>query len=295
MITGSGDREAVFWEVRGSGTNQRLIIQWNSVHLAGAFGFAQGPLNFQAVLSERDNSIQFNYQTVTGPLLIEEGTDQHVGTFGSGQQNSPAIATDQDGNYVVVWTADGQDGDGLAIYGRLYDVDANPLTGEFQVNSTVVGRPGPRSSGDERRPAASSSSGTPKTPTSSARFSTPAGNRVGGEFLINSDPAGIQQRPEVIIDDAGNFVVTWNGSGLDDTDGVFARRFDSTGTPLGTVNEIQHLEILGPPAPSSTFTLQMGQRTRRVRLGSPAWAIPRSPPATSRTRCAACRPVARSR
>ena len=139
LITGSGDREAVFWEVRGSGDDQRLIIQWNSVHLAGAFGFAQGPLNFQAVLSERDNSIQFNYQTVTGPLLIDAGTDQQVGTFGKGQQNSPAIAADQDGNYVVVWTADGQDGDGLAIYGRMYDVDANPLTGEFRVNSAAVG------------------------------------------------------------------------------------------------------------------------------------------------------------
>ena len=260
LITGSGDREAVFWEVRGSGDDQRLIIQWNSVHLAGAFGIAQGPLNFQAVLSERDNSIQFNYQTVTGPLLIDAGTDQRVGTFGKGQQNSPAIAADQDGNYVVVWTADGQDGDGLAIYGRMYDADANPRTSEFQVNTTTVGS-------QAHAQVAMNSAGrfvvvwdTNNTDIAGQIFD-PAGNRVGGEFQISFDPAGTQQRPEVIIDNAGSFVVTWNGSGLDDTDGVFARRFDPNGVPLGTVNEIQHLEILGPPAPSSTFTLQLGSDT----------------------------------
>ncbi|MHB9077543.1 MAG: Ig-like domain-containing protein [Pirellulaceae bacterium] len=270
MITGSGDREAVFWEVRGSGNNQRLIIQWNSVHLASTFGFAQGPLNFQAVLSERDKSIQFNYQTVTGPLLIEGGPDQQVGTFGSGQQNSPAIATDQDGNYVVVWTADGQDGDGLAIYGRRYDVDANPLSGEFRVNSAVLGD-------QAHAQVAMNADGrfvvvwdteNAGTADISGQIFDESGNRVGGEFLISSSPAGIQQRPAVIIDAAGNFVVTWNGSGLpdaygviDDTNGVFARRFDSTGRPLGTVNEIQLMEILGPPAAFSTFTLTWGTQT----------------------------------
>ncbi len=262
MVTGSGDREAVFWELRGSGTDQRLIIQWNAVHLDGAFGFAQGPLNFQAVLRERDNSIQFNYQTVTGPLLIEAGTDQRVGTFGTGQQNSPAIAADQNGNYVIVWTADGQDGDGRAIYGRMYDANANPLTGEFQVNSTAVGN-------QAHANVAMNADGrfVVVWDTNDAdifgQIFNPAGNRVGGEFQVNYDATGTQQRPEVIIDDAGSFVVTWNGSGLEDTDGVFARRFNANGVPLGTVNEIQRLEILGPPAQSSTFTLQWGSEHDR--------------------------------
>ncbi len=91
------------------------------------------------MLNESDNSIQFNYQTVSGSLLFDAGADQHIGSFGMGQQDSPAIATDQDGNYAIVWTADDQDGSGPAIYGRLFDADANPLTGEFRVNTTTAG------------------------------------------------------------------------------------------------------------------------------------------------------------
>ncbi|MHB0959585.1 MAG: tandem-95 repeat protein [Pirellulaceae bacterium] len=260
LTTGSGDREAVFWEVRGSGDDQRLIIQWNSVHLAAAYGFAQGPLNFQAVLSERDNSIQFNYQNVTGPLLLEKGTDQRVGSFGWGNQTSPAVAADGDGNYVIVWTASGQDGDGLAIYGRMYDADAEALTGEFRVNTAAVGN-------QAHAHVAMNANGrfVVVWDTNNAdifgQIFDAAGRRVGGEFRINYDPADTQQRPEVIIDDAGAFVVTWNGRGLDDVDGVFVRRFDPNGVPLGTADEIQHLEILGPPAQSSRFTLQLGSDT----------------------------------
>ena len=267
LITGSGDREAVFWEVRGSGDDQRLIIQWNDVRLANPRALGEGPLNFQAVLSERDNSIQFNYAAVTGSLLFDEGTDQRVGTFGVGEQYSPATAADQNGNYVVVWTADGQDGSGLAVYGRMFDADANPLTDEFRVNSTVAGN-------QAHAKIAMNADGRFVVVWDTddadvfAQIFDPAGNRVGTEFRVNASLTGTQQLPDVIMDDAGNFVVTWNGSGLDDANGVFARRFDANGAALGTVNEIQRLEILGPPAlQPSNFTLQLaGETTGRITL-----------------------------
>jgi VCBS repeat-containing protein len=261
MITGSGDREAAFWEVVGEGNAQRLIIQWNGVHLTSPTGFAEGPLNFQVVLSEHDNSIQFNYETVTGPLLVDSGADQPVGTFGTGQQDSPAIATDELGNYVVVWEADGQDGSGLAIYARRFDADANPLSAEFRVNSTTQG--------DQTVPrVAMNASGqfvVVWQETIGQEFNVRAqvydanGNRIGGELLVHSDISGAQRAPDVIIDEEGNFVVTWTHEDATDPDQVFdeiyARRFDANGVPLGTVDEIQRLEFLGPPANFSTFTL----------------------------------------
>ena len=94
-----------------------------------------------------------------------------------------------------------------------------------------------------------------------AQIFDPAGNRVGGEFRVHADANGTQQFPDLVMDDAGNFVVMWNGNGTDDADGVFARRFDANGVPLGTVNEVQRLEILGPPAQWSTFTLQLAGET----------------------------------
>jgi hypothetical protein len=59
---------------------------------------------------------------------------------------------------------------------------------------------------------------------------------LGSEFLVNSHTQTGQYRPAVARDGVGNFVVTWtsyfhqDGEGL----GVFARRFDSTGSPSGT-------------------------------------------------------------
>ncbi|MCU0963103.1 MAG: proprotein convertase P-domain-containing protein, partial [Pirellulaceae bacterium] len=262
LVTGSGDREAVFWEVKGSGDDQRLIIQWNDVRLAGPFGATQEPLNFQVVLSERENSIQLNYATVSGARLVASGVDQRVGSFGTGQQHEPAVAADADGDYVIIWTADGQDGSGTGIYARRYNPAGVPLSGEFRVNSTT--------SDDEAHPrVAMNASGrfvvvwdtTANGGDVLGQIFDAAGNRVGTEFQVNANSAERAERPAVVMDDAGNFVVMWNGSGADDADGVYARRFTAAGLPLDTVNEIQHVEILGPPAAASTFSLSLAGET----------------------------------
>ncbi len=57
------------------------------------------------------------------------------------------------------------------------------------------------------------------------------------------------------IDATGDFVVTWQGQGSDDADGIALRRFMADGTPIGEVDEIQRLRFLGPPSNGSLFTL----------------------------------------
>ncbi|MBD2090066.1 hypothetical protein H6F67_09395 [Microcoleus sp. FACHB-1515] len=70
------------------------------------------------------------------------------------------------------------------------------------------------------------------------RFNS-SGNRIGGEILVNTFTNSFQRDPDVAIDAAGNFVVTWYGSGpgigtpVPDSDGVYAQRFDSSGARLG--------------------------------------------------------------
>jgi len=60
------------------------------------------------------------------------------------------------------------------------------------------------------------------------------GRKLGTETLVNSYTAGAQVNPDVAIDSAGNFVVTWSGAGADDDSGVYAQRYDTFGKALGT-------------------------------------------------------------
>jgi hypothetical protein len=71
-----------------------------------------------------------------------------------------------------------------------------------------------------------------------ARRFDAAGAAVGLEFLASTDPLGIEARnggTEIAADRAGNFVVVWVNDGRDGSyRGVFGRRFDASGAPLGT-------------------------------------------------------------
>jgi len=64
---------------------------------------------------------------------------------------------------------------------------------------------------------------------------------AGGEFRVNSYTTGGQYDASVAVDKSGGFIVAWDSDGQDgDHGGIFARRFDAGGTPLGAefrVNE----------------------------------------------------------
>ena len=61
------------------------------------------------------------------------------------------------------------------------------------------------------------------------------GSPVGSEFAVNTFTTDRQILPAVAVDGTGKFVVVWEGQ--DDRDGhqhgIFARRYDSAGVPLG--------------------------------------------------------------
>lgn len=59
-----------------------------------------------------------------------------------------------------------------------------------------------------------------------------SGTPMGGEIQVNQTTERSQEYADVAMDAQGNFTVVWQ-SRDDSNDGVFARRFDSTGNPLG--------------------------------------------------------------
>jgi hypothetical protein len=67
-----------------------------------------------------------------------------------------------------------------------------------------------------------------------ARRYDASGTALGGAALVNTTVTGAQIYPSVCMDDVGRSNVVWSGAGTGDSSGIFARRYDSSGTPLGT-------------------------------------------------------------
>ena len=60
-----------------------------------------------------------------------------------------------------------------------------------------------------------------------------AGARAG-EFQVNQFTTGSQRIPRISHDSSGGFVVAWQSFEQDGSSyGVFERRFDGSGTPIG--------------------------------------------------------------
>ena len=198
-----------------------FVVVWES------FG-QEGPGNSSAGIHARRFS-------ATGVPLGEEF---QVNTFTASAQREPSVAMDADGDFVVAWQSNDQDGEGYGVYAQRFDAAGNRLGGEFRANSFTAGNEGsPAVATDapgnfliawEAGPAFSSSD--PERDVRAQRFDAD-GNRVGGEIHVNEVDAGLQCRPAAAMGAAGGFVVTWQ---LDPSPsaGIFARRFDAAGNPL---------------------------------------------------------------
>lgn len=167
------------------------------------------------------------------------GNEFQVNTFTTGNQFGPTVAANGSGSFVVTWFSAGQDGENYGVFGQRYNSSGARVGPEFQVNTYTTD--------SQRSPAvAGVGSGSfvvvweSKLQDGSAygvfgqRFDS-VGSKVGNEFLVNTNTSSSQGFPAVAADDSGGFVVAWqsvdqDGSGF----GVFGRRFDSAGTPLGS-------------------------------------------------------------
>src|SRR5690242_8722190 len=62
------------------------------------------------------------------------GTEFRLNEVTTNNQLASTVGMDAAGNFVVVWTSIGQDGNADGIFARRYDAGGAPLGGEFQVN-----------------------------------------------------------------------------------------------------------------------------------------------------------------
>jgi hypothetical protein len=166
------------------------------------------------------------------------GGEFRVNSYTTLSQDTPRIAMDAAGNFVVIWTSSEQDGEFFGVFGQRYDAVGDPVGGEFQVNTYTVG-------GQAHAAVAMTAAGRfvvvwdsfGQDGNSYGVFGQrydPAGIPVGGEFQVNTYTTSFQSGPAVAMTAAGSFVVVW-GSHTQDGNGygVFGQRYDATGAPIG--------------------------------------------------------------
>jgi hypothetical protein len=173
------------------------------------------------------------------------GTEFQVNGWTTGAQYTPDLACLDDGGFVVVW--DGLAAGGYGIQGRRFDAAGTPATGDFDVDgfsehpASVAPLPGagfvvataPFGAGYE---------------VHARRFGSDGG-AMGGPVVVNADTENRVRAPRVDTDPAGNFVVVWDTRYTFLIDRVLARRFASSGAPLGTEFQVNEYTSDSPEKP----------------------------------------------
>ena len=62
-----------------------------------------------------------------------------VNTYTTSDQTFPRIAADMNGDYLVAWSSNGQDGDMSGVFAQRFDESGQRLGGEFQANTSTIG------------------------------------------------------------------------------------------------------------------------------------------------------------
>jgi Ca2+-binding RTX toxin-like protein len=70
---------------------------------------------------------------------VAQGNEFRVNTTTTGDQTKPAIAANSDGDFVISWSSNGQDGSGEGIYAQLYNSAGVAQGSEFKVNTFTQG------------------------------------------------------------------------------------------------------------------------------------------------------------
>ncbi len=189
-----------------------------------------------------------------GPL----GEELEINTCTDGNQRFSRIASDESGNFVVVWQSQNQDGSGYGIFARCYDSNGDPIGDEFKINQYTAG--------DQLFPAvAMNNSGKFIVTWDSqkgdnfeivARLYDSLGNPLSNEFTVNNEPylnrfCGYVKSSSVAMDDIGGFVVAWrswlkDGEGSWETSNIFVRRYNAQGQALGNQFKVNVIKADGP-------------------------------------------------
>ncbi len=168
--------------------------------------------------------------------MVCEGEFQ-ANTRESNKQENPAIAMDEEGNFVIVWNSYLQDGSSNGIFGQRFNSNCNPAGSEFQINTET--------SGNQREPAVAMDAegnfvvtwygpGEDKEDIFARRFNS-NGQPLGSEFSVNAHTNDKQLYPSAAINNDGGFIIVWESRNIpgQSSKAICGRLYDSSGSSIG--------------------------------------------------------------
>jgi hypothetical protein len=222
-----------------AGPEFRVNSQTQSEQAAPAIA-ADGDGDFVVVWEDRsveapDYGIRAQRYDAAGNV---RGVEFSVNTFTANDQRNPDVATDADGDFVVAWQTEIQDGSEYGVYAQRFNAAGAPQGIEFRVNTHTAGTQIlPAVAMDASGDFVVTWVGAGPEPGLNvyARRYDAAGNVLGNQFLVNAAaPAFNRLFPAAAMDADGDFVIAWHSYGQDtDGDGVYARRYNAAGQAQG--------------------------------------------------------------
>ncbi|MGV3526610.1 MAG: hypothetical protein ACO1RX_20500 [Candidatus Sericytochromatia bacterium] len=224
-----------------------MVTQGNGVHSLGQGTPGNG---LQVRVQEVAGNInRYVLNSPPGPINLTEGgsttlTVEALGQVGElrvntetfSTQNNPKLAMDAEGNFVICWGSNFQDGSGFGIYAQRYNHQGVPLGNEFRVNSTTTG-------GQTSNSIAMDSDGDFVVSWHSAhtgdtdiyaQLYNSLGEPQGSEFRANTYTSDSQRVPFVAMDASGNFTIMWSSSGQEANLNIYGQRYNHLGVAQGT-------------------------------------------------------------
>jgi len=188
-----------------------------------------------------------------------ESIEFQINTTAVDDQVHPAIAMDETGNCVVVWTSYGQDSALSGIYAQRISSSGIFLGPEFQINETTTGyRDWPDIVMDQWGNLLVCWHDIRFTQGSYdifARALDKNGTVKSPEILVNTTTEDRQMFPSAAADSQGNFIITWQSLNQDgDQFGIYAQTFDMNYSPYGTERLINSTAAGSQEAPAAAIS-----------------------------------------
>jgi hypothetical protein len=158
------------------------------------------------------------------------GNEFRVNTFTTNNQLFPSVAIDADGDFVVAWQSQAQDGSGTGIFAQRFSSSGAPAGPEFIVNTYT-------SDGQDAPSVAMDAAGNVIIVWESfgpdqsllgvrARAFRASGTALGAEFGVNTHVISDQAFASASLSATGDAVVAWQSFGQDgDQNGIYAQRY----------------------------------------------------------------------
>jgi hypothetical protein len=163
------------------------------------------------------------------PITHQAGGLSVVNQTTSGDQASATVSALDNGNFVVTWDSnnnEGPDQNGYGVWGRIYNANGQALSDEFLVNTVTSGNQQlaqvlSRADGSFVAVFISATDTAPGADTNGiyAQYFDVDGNKVGQQMQINQLTYGEQVEVNATFMEGGQLYVTWTDRGVGDGSG----------------------------------------------------------------------------